>query len=86
MGLCGTAETHCCWMQGEECAYVIPSPDPQFRWRCSLRSRYGSWFRTHISPEYLQWVKPKLVAAGIMEDCGDWPPPGQHCNDCGERG
>lgn len=85
MSKCGTAEKHCCWFAGEQCQYLTASCDPGFIWCCSLRKQYGSWQAVHASPEYQQNVKPKMIAAGyIATDCGQWPPPGVVCNDCGE--
>lgn len=84
MSRCGTAAEHCCWFQGEACQYIEQSDRPDFVWDCRLRKDYGSWEAVHLSPEYLTNVKPKMIELGYAIDCGDWPPPGVVCNDCGE--
>tara|TARA_R110000803_G_scaffold210829_1_gene284078 strand:- start:21943 stop:22113 length:171 start_codon:yes stop_codon:yes gene_type:complete len=55
-------------------------------WQCALRVKYPSWEEVHQSPEYLSEVKDKMVGLGYDIDCGDWPPAGVDCNDCGEQG
>jgi len=67
------------------CPYLAKSEHPEFTWACSLRSREGSWDKVYQTKEYTSFVKPALLNAGVMEDCGDWPR-GQKCNTCGEEG
>ncbi len=86
MSRCGTSLSHCCWIAGEQCPYVEASARPDFYYDCALRKREPDWDAVHASPEYREIVKPKLEAAGVTVDCGDWPPPGHKCNDCGEIG
>lgn len=85
MSKCGTANTHCCWFNGEVCQYLTKSTRPDFVWCCSLKRDKGTWAAVHTSPEYLTNVKPKMVALGYAIDCGGWPPPGVVCNDCGQN-
>ena len=86
MHRCGTATEHCCWFEGKPCQYVEPADIADFKWRCGLRAKHGSWEETHASPEYTANVKPKMTAIGYPNhDCGDWPPKGHGCNDCGEQ-
>jgi len=86
MGRCGTSTDHCCWINGQQCPYVVNSPNAGFNWACSLRLREGDWAKVYETPEYRAFVRPALTAAGIAKDCGDWPPPGHKCNECGEVG
>ena len=85
MSKCGRAETHCCWF-GTACPFVVPSNVEGFKWACLLRIKYGSWAAVHAAPEYIEKVKPWMYSAGYQIDCGDWPPKGITCNDCGEVG
>lgn len=86
MGLCGTSESHCCWIRGVQCPYVVPSPNEGFAWACSLRLQEPDWQAVYARSEYTSIVRPSLTEAGIVQDCGDWPPAGVTCNDCGEVG
>jgi len=85
MSRCGKAADHCCWIRGVICPYVINSPRAGWNWACSLRQREGSWSAAYETPEYRNFVRPALTAAGIKPDCGDWPR-GRVCNTCGEVG
>jgi hypothetical protein len=85
--LCGTANGHCCWFSGVECAYVEPVADGDFKWRCGLRADHGSWEAAYATSEYVENVKEKVNAVGNLGlDCGDWPSVGRKCNTCGEVG
>ncbi len=87
MGLCGTGKDHCCWLgPAGKCQHVVPSSEPGFNWACALRLREGSWELVALTDEYINEVRPKLDAAGVLEDCWDWPPEGVKCNDCGQVG
>lgn len=86
MSKCGTGSDHCCWINGKVCSYLTNSKEPGFNWACSLRTREGSWDKVYETPEYVTVVKPKLLEAGITVDCGDWPPKGTRCRDCGQEG
>ena len=78
----GTADNHCCWVDGVECPFVVKRGELV---RCGLRERYGSWDAVHRSPEYLARIRPYWDRIG-MEDCGDWPAPGRECGTCGVSG
>lgn len=87
MALCGTAGDHCCWLgRAGKCRFVEASDEPGFNWRCSLRAELGSWGAVHSDARYLAHVRPALDTCGVVEDCGNWPPPGVKCNTCGEVG
>lgn len=69
------------------CQYLKPSTADGFKWACSLREAASDWLNVYRMPEYRDNVKPKLDAAGYVDiDCGEWPPKGVKCNDCGEVG
>ena len=84
---CSSGERgHCCWLgKYGECQYVRKSNSPDRNWECSLRATFGSWDKVYSSIQYSKNVKPKLIAIGIEEDCGDWPniEKGQWCATCG---
>jgi hypothetical protein len=85
MGKCGTTEEHCCWFKGVVCEYLEPSKNDDFIWQCRLRASKDSWEEVHKSKEYIDNIKPKWYSIGHpTTNCGDWPPVGNHCNDCGE--
>lgn len=84
MSRCGRAAEHCCWIAGEVCPHLQRSAVPGFRWACALRAALGSWAAVHAAPAYGA-VRARLRAAGVAQDCGDWPPPGVSCH-CGETG
>lgn len=86
MRRCGTETVHCCWFDGKPCQFVEPATRDAYVWQCALRVKYPSWEEVHQSPEYLSEVKDKMVGLGYDIDCGDWPPAGVDCNDCGEQG
>ena len=79
----GNAETHCCWLDGQECKYLEENTVEGRRWACGLRRALGDWDLVLESPEYKKDVAPKLEPLGY--NCRDWPdkPPGMKCGDCG---
>ena len=83
MPCAGNSETHCCWLEGQECRYVEENTVPGRRWACGLMRRYGSWGAVLASPEYHADVAPILAPWGYT--CKDWPaePAGSVCADCG---
>jgi len=87
MSKCGTTEDHCCWLFGEVCQYLRRAPQgSEYKWRCSLREQVNSWDDVYQMQEYQTNVQPKLDAMGYGDiGCGDWPPPGTVCHDCGEN-
>lgn len=83
---CGQ-EDHCCWLNGEICQYLVEIPEGEFRYRCGLHLKYGSWEDAYASPEYQRDVAPKMAEIGYGDiGCGDWPRKGQKCNTCGMIG
>jgi len=84
---CGTTSTHCCWFEGVQCKFLEVSTVPGFNWSCALRRELGDWKLVHTDPRYLAEVKPKWDTLPYKDvGCGDWPPPGIKCNDCGNCG
>lgn len=87
MSRCGTCETHCCWLRGKMCRFVVPSERPGYKWDCLLRREYGSWRAAYRSKEYVRYVQPFWDTYPIPDmGCGDFPSPGVKCHDCGEAG
>lgn len=80
----GNSEDHCCWLSGEVCQFLEEGTVPGRRWACKLRRELGSWDAVHRNAQYLVYIKPKLEAASISVDCGDWPQKANtHCTICG---
>lgn len=77
-------DDHCCWLRGMECPYARQLVGGT--WECTLRSELGSWEAVHEDPRYLRDVKPEIDTMGLVENCGDWPGPGQVCATCGAGG
>lgn len=85
--LCGTASTHCCWFEGVQCKFLEVSEVPGFNWSCSLRRELGDWKLVHEDPRYISEVKPRWDKLPYVNlNCGDWPPKGMTCNECGNCG
>lgn len=79
---CGASTGHCCWVAGAVCPFLRDDgAKASRRWVCTLRERLGSWEAVHADPGYLTVVAPVVRPLGV--DCGDWPPPGQTCAECG---
>lgn len=79
---CLAVTDHCCYLNGQPCAYVRDDgPQAPRRFVCTLRERAGSWEGAYALPEY-EAVKTQLDAIGLP-DCGDWPLPGATCAECG---
>jgi hypothetical protein len=86
MAICeGKSEDHCCYVSGEACKYLLKNAVEGRRWACGLYHELGSWKKVHVDPRYLKNVKPRWKTLGIV-DCGDWPGPGERCNECGVIG
>jgi hypothetical protein len=69
----GNGDDHCCWISGEVCRYLEENTAPGRRWACGLLRRAGSWPAVYQSVAYRSNVRPRLRAAGVTVDCGDWP-------------
>ena len=83
MAECRADTDHCCYLAGVVCPYLRDDgPVADRRWVCTFRERLGSWEAVHTDPEYLDTVG-SYVMGKIGLFCGDWPPPGTNCNECG---
>lgn len=70
----GNGEGHCCHLGAHGvCQYLEESTVSGRRWACGLFRELDSWPAVHSDERYLSNIKPKLRAAGIREDCGNWP-------------
>ena len=80
-----TTDGHCCWINGVVCPYVRDDgPGTERRYVCTLREELGSWEAVYADRRYLSFIRPVMsIKTGV--DCGDWPPPGQQCAECGAR-
>ena len=83
----GNGKTHCCFIKGVECSYLIRDYTDEtghFRkWACGLRAELGSWNAVLRDERYKKHVKGSW-APGI--NCRDWPEkPKKYkgCNVCG---
>lgn len=88
MNLCeGNGADHCCYLPGEEgpCAHLEENTVAGRRWACGLYRQLGSWELVHADPRYAH-VKVALNAYRPNLLCGDWPEPGETCNECGVKG
>ena len=82
MTACLATTGHCCWIAGAICPFVRDDGvQAARRFVCTLRERAGSWVAVHALPEYVEHVRPTLLLTGV--DCGDWPPAGATCAECG---
>lgn len=82
MADCRAAAGHCCWIAGAVCPLLRDDGAAAARrWVCTARERAGSWTAAHALPEYIQHVRPTMLAIGV--DCGSWPPAGDTCAECG---
>jgi len=83
MAQCLAKTGHCCWLEGKVCKFLRDDgPSARRRWVCILREELGSWDAVHTDPRYVEQVQP-TVRRLTGADCGDWPPPGQTCAECG---
>ena len=78
-----TTDGHCCWINGVVCPLLEDrGKNADRRYVCTVREDLGSWEAVHSDPRYLTFVRPAMsIVTGV--DCGDWPPPGQTCAECG---
>lgn len=80
-----TTEDHCCYLAGVVCPFLREDDDSQRRWVCTFREKLGSWDAVHVDEEYLNTIGPLMMGlTGVL--CGDWPPPGERCAECGTVG
>ena len=88
MNLCGSSQEHCCWFQGTVCRFLEESAEDGFKWSCSLRRELGEWEKVHKDPRYVEFIRPEWdkMPHDSKINCGDWPPPGMICSDCGNNG
>jgi len=82
---CAATTGHCCWLHGV-CPFLRDDgADAARRWVCTFRERLGSWAAVHADPQYLATAGPIMhELTGVY--CGDWPRPGETCNECGVTG
>jgi hypothetical protein len=81
-----TTEGHCCWIDGVVCPFLRDDgAAASRRWVCTLREELGSWPAVHADKRYLTFVRDPLHRV-VEVDCGDWPPPGEKCAECGAIG
>jgi hypothetical protein len=81
-----TTAGHCCHLGGVVCPFLrddgLAAPR---RYVCTFRERLGSWEAVHADPGYLDTIGPMMLGlTGVL--CGDWPPPGDLCAECGVGG
>jgi hypothetical protein len=70
---------HCCWVNGERCAYLVEHADGR-RFACGLRLELGSWEAVHADPRYAP-IQAEWDRCGIVS-CGGWQPaPGECCEE-----
>lgn len=86
MKRCQATTGHCCWLEGPVCRYLRDDgPDAQRRFVCTFFERLGNWDAVHADPVYQAEIAPLMLRlTGVL--CGDWPPPGQVCAECGAGG
>ena len=83
MATCPGALGHCCWLDTGVCVFLRHDGT---RYLCTLREELGSWDRVHSDARYLAVVRPFWERVRPEMDCGDWPGPGETCNECGVVG
>jgi hypothetical protein len=59
---------------------------PGRRWVCGLRRELGSWESVHVDSRYMEDVRPFWQDYRPELNCGDWPPKGVVCAECGVTG
>jgi hypothetical protein len=83
----GNGEEHCCWIAGEQCAFLEEGTVSGRRWACGLRRELGSWEAVHGDARYVEAVQPFWDSRpDLGPGCGDWPLPGMTCATCGVSG
>lgn len=78
----GSADDHCCYVNGKLCEHLEENTVEGRRWACGLYRVHQSWEAVYLAPEYPA-VRAALRGVGIKVDCGDWPPHGERCATCG---
>ena len=83
MSACAGVGGHCCHLgRHGVCGFLRDDGvQAERQFSCAIRERQGSWGRAHWDPEYLRVVRPILDELKLP-DCGDWPRPGERCNQC----
>jgi len=74
----GGGASHCCWVDGEVCRFLVENVVEGRRWACGLLLKLGSWDAVHADPGYREHVQPVWDAVGI-ESCGAWGPGSGQC-------
>lgn len=82
---CSTGDGHCCHLgQAGVCPYLVEHMAGR-RWACGLYIEHGSWSKVHQDQRYQRDVQSRVVPVSTV-NCGDWPPPGERCHECGQVG
>ncbi len=85
MPTCRADTDHCCYLGpfGVCPALRDDGPGASRRWVCAIREAAGSWARAHRSRDYASSGIRAIVRDLVGVDCGDWPPTGTTCAECG---
>lgn len=83
-GCSGNTVDHCCYVNGQPCAFLEQDTIPGRHWVCGLRRELGSWDAVHADPRYRQAVAPYFEPKQMS--CGTYPEPGRTCPECGLHG
>ena len=74
----GTANDHCCYVDGKVCTFLEENTVPGRRWACGLRRELGDWDAVLADPRYVP-----IQAALRSTNCRDFPAKGDTCSLCG---
>jgi len=86
MSVCaGNSEDHCCWVNGKVCPHLEENTVEGRHWACGLLVKLGSWEAVYKDNNWQLDVKPLCDRIGVR-GCGDWPPKGKTCLECGVSG
>ena len=80
----GAGQSHWCWINGEECWYLVVDQHPTRKYACGLMMELGSWDAVYADPRYVRDVRAAFDEWADPErwpDCGDWWPKRNLC--CG---
>ena len=82
---CGQDE-HCCHLgRYGVCQFLEEGTVAGRHWACGLLVKSKTWAKVYKSAAYKKHVQPFWDERGGGA-CGDWPPPGETCQACGEIG
>ena len=87
MTTCSSGDGHCCWVKGKVCKYLEEDSIDGRKWSCGLRRERGNWEDVYTDQRYIENILPFWIEHDIgTTRCGDWPVPGQRCDECGIDG